>query len=250
MVVRKVWAMVGLAFTLVVSGCATYQTPGAGINIGNLSKADADIAELMKREPAASFPARLAVVRIQASGYDSGHRSCYGNGRYCVLTARDIEAEQEVSRLSRLPMIAGIAAMSRMLLPETPDSMKDLRLAAASLKTDMLLVYSVDTHFTVESTDIGPLALISLGFLPNKEAHVTATAACVLVDVRTGFVYGTAESTATEQQRASMWSSEAAIDSSRLKAEEQAFRQMIGDFDKLWKGVAETYAGKAANPVR
>ena len=46
---------------------------------------------------------------------------------------------------------------------------------------------------------------------PVRTADTNATASAALIDVRTGFVYGVAESTATEEQRASVWSTESAI---------------------------------------
>lgn len=233
-----------VALALFVSGCATYQTPGAGVNVGNLSNADTDIAEVMKREPAAPFPSRIAMARVQSTGYYSHNNQCYGEGTFCVVTTRDIETEQDIERLSRLPMVSGIAAMSRILLPEKLHSIKDLRLAAANLKTDMLLVYSVDTRFNVESTDIGPLSLISLGFLPNKKAHVSSTSSLALFDVRTGFVFGVAEATATEEQRATVWSSKEAIESSRLKTEAESFQKLLSEFEKLWKGIVNQHARK------
>jgi hypothetical protein len=233
-----------LCFALLslIAGCATYQTPGAGVNVGNLSKADEDIAALMKREAAAPFPARMALARVQSTGYYSRGNSCYGKGQFCIVTTRDVESESDVERLQRLPMMGGIAAMSRILVPSELKSIKDLRLAAATLKTDLLLVYSIDTRFNVESTEIGPLGLISLGMLPNKKAHVRTTASAALFDVRTGFVFGAAEATATEQQRATFWSSEDAIERSRLKTEAEAFQKMLGEFEKLWKGVVEQHA--------
>jgi hypothetical protein len=234
----------GLMLFLMLTGCATYQTPGAGVNVGDLSRTDADIAEVMKREPAALFPARLAIARIETTGYVTTHAQCYGSGRYCVATTHELETDQDLQRIEQLPMVAGIATVNRMLVPEKLDSVKDLRLGAASLKADFVLVYSIDTRFNVESTDIGPLALISLGFLPNKKAHVTATASAALFDVRTGFVYGVAESSATEQQRATVWSSDAAIDSSRLQAETEAFHGMLDQFVILWQGVVKQYAGQ------
>jgi hypothetical protein len=129
-----------------------------------------------------------------------------------------------------------------MLVPEQIESVKDIRQGAASLKTDIVLLYSLDTHFNVDSTDIGPLALISLGFLPNKKAYVTSTASAALFDVRTGFVYGVAESTAKEDQRATFWSSDEAVEKSRLKAEANAFQGMLTEIEKLWKGIVEEHA--------
>ena len=54
---------------LLLAGCATYRTPGAGLNLGDFSRADADIGEVMKRQPAAQngrarfFIGQLNVVR-------------------------------------------------------------------------------------------------------------------------------------------------------------------------------------------
>jgi hypothetical protein len=230
-----------LLLVLVLAGCATYQTPGAGVSVGGLSKADVDITEVMKREPAATFPAHIAVVRVEAPGYFTQKAQCFGRGRLCIVTAHEIESDQDFQRLLSLPMVAGAAPIGRMLLPEQIDSVKDLRLAAATLKADMLLVYSIDTRFHVATEDIGPLAIVSLGFFPNKNAHVTATASAALFDVRTGFVYGVAESTATEEQRTTVWYSQAAIEAARLRAESTAFQSMLGEYEKLWRGIAEAH---------
>jgi len=131
-----------------------------------------------------------------------------------------------------------------MLLSGEVNSVKDLRLGAAALKADLLLVYSIDTRFHVESQDIGPLALMSLGFLRNKKAQVTATASAALFDVRTGFVYGVAESTATEEQRATVWSSQGAVETSRLRAESEAFQELLNEYEKLWRGIVREHGPK------
>lgn len=227
------------SFCLVVflGSCATYTTPGAGVNVGNLEAADEDIGELLTLEPASPFPARLALVRVQASGYYSFGNRCYGRGKFCVVTTRDVEDEEDLQRIADWPMIAELAVMNRLLLPPELESLKDLRRAAATLKTDLLLVYSLDTGFIIENTEIGPLSLISLGFLPNKNARVTSTASAALYDVRTGFLYGVAESTAREEQRATFWSSDDAVDNARLKTEAEAFQSLLGEVESLWNNV-------------
>lgn len=235
------------ALVLAFAACSTYQTPGAGINVGGLSKADEDISAVMKREPASPFPVRLAIARVQSPGYYTRNAHCYGKGRYCLVTTREVETDEDFERVARLPLVSHIAPMNRMLVSEQIDSVRDLRLGAAGLKTDILLLYSIDTRFNVDSTDIGPLALISLGFLPNKKAHVNSTASAALIDVRTGFIYGVAESTAREDQRATVWSSDEAIERSRLKAEATAFRGLLSEVEKLWEGVIDEHAANG-NP--
>jgi len=235
---------VGCLIGVLLSGCATYQTPGAGVSMGDLSKADEDIAVVMKRDPTAAFPARIAIARVEAPGYYTQAAQCFGKGRMCLVTAHEVEKDEDFERIAHLPMVAGAAPIGRMLLSGEVNSAKDLRLGAAALKADLLLVYSIDTRFHVESQDIGPLALMSLGFLRNKKAHVTATASAALFDVRTGFIYGVAESTATEEQRATVWSSQGAVESSRLRAESEAFQELLNEYEKLWRGIVREHGPK------
>ena len=234
----KVMALCWLA---ALAGCATYTTPGAGVNLENLTRADADIGELLKAEPAATFPARIAVVRVQASGYSSRTNQCYGHGQFCVVTTRDIEPDESYQMLAKLPQVVGMGLMNRLLLPSKFTSPRELRQSAAKLKADLLLVYSLDTGFRVENTDLGPLALITLGFLPTKNARVTATASAVMFDVRTGFVYGVAEASAVEEQRGTFWSSSEAVDSARQKAETAAFQKLVGEVGRFWDDVLKTH---------
>lgn len=230
-----------LTLCLILSACATYTTPGRGVNIQNLSAADTSIADLMKVEPAAPFPARIAIARVQSSGYHSMSNQCYGDGQFCVITTRDIESDASFAKLSQLPNVAGVAVMNRLLLPEKLQSTLDLRKAAATLKTDLLLIYSLDTAFNIEHTDIGPLQVISLGLFPSENAVVTATASAIILDVRTGFVYGVAESSAKEEQRATPWGSSEAVDNARKQAEKNAFDKLMPEIEKLWITLIKTH---------
>ena len=45
--------------------------------------------------------------------------------------------------------------MNRLLLSPKLESTRELRQAAATLRADLLLAYSLDTGFSVENTDIG-----------------------------------------------------------------------------------------------
>lgn len=230
---RLLGAMVAISL-MFFQGCATYTTPAAGANISELT--DADIAELMQVEPAANFPSKIAVARVQAPGYSSrtNRGYGYGNSNYSVVTTRDIEEEVDFQALTQYPMVAGVAPLGRLLLPKQLDTLKDLRIAAAKLKTDMLLIYSVDTSFYIEGTSLGPLSLITLGFIPNEQVWVTSTTSGVLIDVRTGFVYGVAEATAREEQHTTIWNSKNTIDEARLMSEKASFKAFMSQYKTLW----------------
>ncbi len=231
-------AILALGAALQLVACAgTYVTPGAPVNLGTLARTDGDIATALQREPTASFPAHLAVARVQSAGYAVRGNQCLGQGDYCLVAARDVETDADLARISALPAVAAVAPLNILVLPSRMTSVRDLRLGAATLKCDILLVYTFNTRFNIDSVDIGPLALISLGFLPNQKARVTTTASAALFDVRTGFVYGLAESTSTEEQRASVWSSNSAIDSARASTEAAAFHGMVAQIEKTWGGI-------------
>jgi len=227
-----------------LSACSTYTTPGAGVSLGAISEKDGDIASAYQREPAMTFPAQLAVVRVSASGYSSGSNSSYGRGAFGVVTTRDIESDESIARLAALPQVAAVAPVSRLLLPGSLGDIRDLRTAAAQLRADALLIYTIDTRFRTETTDLGPLQTIALGFLPSKKAVVTATCTFMIVDVRTGFIYGTGETTATGDQRSNVWGSSSAIEAARLAAERQAFEDGMSEVAQLWTSIVATHAGR------
>jgi hypothetical protein len=243
---RSRWITAAMMGLVCMTGCtsARYVTPGRGVDLSGI--ADTDIRERLSRQPAAPFPARLAVVRVQSSGYRSHCIESYGEGRYSVVTTRDIEQDRHIQRLQRLALISGVAPLNRLVLPYHLHSDKELRIGAAGVQADLLLMYTLDTSFRVKNNDIGPLGLLTLGFLPVDEAQVNTTASAAILDVRTGFIYGLCESFAREQQIASAWSSSEAVEQSRVRAERKAFEQMLGEVEHMWTQVLNQHAARPA----
>ena len=210
--------------------------------MSRLVDAPASIREAYSRKAAADFPARVAVLRLQEGGYRSATVwNAPRYGRYTVMTTRDAESEDDFRRMNQWPQIRAVGPMSRLLFPQTIESDKDLREAAARMQADVLLLYTFETTFRVQDHEVGPLNLIALGTLPNQEAKVVATASAVLIDVRTGYLYALAEATAEESQRSSIWSSDSAVDASRLRAEREAFMRLVDELEIAWRGVVREH---------
>jgi hypothetical protein len=232
----------------VMTGCASYRVPGMAADFHALgitpqeveARTDSSIAARLDRQPLAGFPAQIAVVRVQGAGYRSHTTRGYGEGRFTVVTNRDVESDDAVDRMGALPMVAGVAPINRLVLPERLDSEESLRSAAANVQADMLLLYTFDTQFETDKK-IAPLGLISLGLLPDRVARVTSTASAALVDTRNGYVYGVAEATGRDDQLTNAWNDREAVDSSRRKAESEAFDGLVGEFETLWNGVVQRY---------
>lgn len=233
----KLFALLALSF--LISGCASYTTPGGAVQMSEI--ADTNINELMAQEPAANFPARISVARVQASGYESLSGGSYGTGRYSVVTTRDVETEEDLSRLTALPGAAGVAPLNRILLPRNLDSIMALREASARLKADILLLYTFDTSFQAGEQKYLPLNTVALGFLKNKRVTVTTTASAAFFDVRTEYLYGLAEASAEENKLASVWSTADAVDDLRVSTERAAFSKLVGEIERTWSGVVKDY---------
>jgi hypothetical protein len=234
---------------LTLGGCSTYRVPGMAADFHALGitpdqvnqSTDVSITRKLDRKPLAGFPTNIAVVRVQGSEYRSYTSRGYGEGRFTVVTTRDVEPQEAFDKLSAQPMVAGVASLNSLVLPPRINNEEDLRGAAASVQADMLLLYTFDTKFETDKERFIPLALISLGLFPDRTAHVTSTAAAALIDTRNGYVYGVAEATAEQHQLANAWSNEQAIDRSRQKAEKEAFVKLVDKTVDLWRNVATRY---------
>lgn len=229
----------GSMICLTLSGCMQYQTPGAGANIAELFQtADEDIQEIVKREPSSPIPVNLVTLRLQDGEYwsYSCHERYIRKGNYTVITVRDIEEEEDFERIRAFPEVAQIGSINRLLLPQKITSEKDLRVAAAKLRADMLFIYTVDTKYWSEDM-AKPLSVVTLGFSPNVNLHMISTLSGVLYDVRTGFVYGAVESTEKQKQLTSWWANSDSADQARLRVERVAFEKMLDEFERLWLGV-------------
>lgn len=230
-------------------GCAAYATPGRGADLSAVGAptaaelgpgTDGTIRQAFNKRPLASFPAAVAVARVQAPGYRSHTATSWGEGRYSIVGTRDVETPEQFARLAKLPRLSGVAPINRLLINGRLDSELPLRQAAATLQADMLLIYTLDTRFTTENKAL-PLTVVSLGLSPNKQVRVITTASAVLMDTRNGYIYGLAEATDQQNRITNSWQNDTAIDETRRQTESAAFGKLVGELETTWTGVVSQY---------
>lgn len=250
MYLKAVYYLTIITFCLVFpGGCSSYTAPGGPAEMsaflekggvqGEVIEIVDDRGQVVKvfgRKPTAKFPANMVIVRVQESGYRSYTSESYGEGRFSVLFVRDIEKEEDFARLNRLAGVAQISPLSRLLLPQYLQSEKDLRVAATRLQADMILIYTLDTQFyrTDKST---PLTVISLGMGQTIDVRVTTSVSALVMDAKTGYIYGTVEETAREDRTTAALTTKNAYDQLRLKTERRAFEQFLDEFEVMWKKI-------------
>jgi hypothetical protein len=245
----------GLAWCIALSGCAgSYVTPGRGadmralgLNPQAMAQMDASIREKLGRSPLAKFPTSLAIVRIQAPGYNSYSLSGWGTGRYSIVTTRDVETDAQFARLERMPQVRGLARMNRLLFRSSEfKSDVELREAAAALHADILLIYTLDTTFYTRDAAV-PVSVTTLGLSPNLQAHAITTASGAFIGTHNGYVYGLAEATSRNDRLASAWTSGQAMDDARRKTEADAFDKLAAALGDTWNGIVRQYAANGTN---
>jgi hypothetical protein len=150
--------------------------------------------------------------------------------------------DEQMETVAKWPSVAAVAPITRLTIPSRLNSIDDLRVAGAKIQADILLVYTIDTSFRIQGKGYGPLSAISLGIIPDRDAYITATASAILVDVRSGFVYGVAETTAKKSGLTNIWESNSTVDRKRVQAEEEAFGQLVEQLSKTWAGVVKEYS--------
>lgn len=218
---------------LLLCSCETYVTPA---NEGNLTPVNLNTKAAYTGKPAITFPASIALVRVQGNSANGG-----GANGYNVVTTHELETEQDFNTISKMPGIAGVVSMNNLLLPKSGASNVDLREAAAKLHANAILVYTVnsDTH----GNDMAPpLTLFTLGLAPNQTHKATSSASAILMDTKTGYIYGALEEKAERASMSSSWGSEDVRDATRRGAERAAFGKLVADFGPFWNDVHSRYA--------
>jgi len=203
-----------------LSGCATYIPPSGRANLTSISSST--MQESFAARPAAGFPAGIAAVRVQAPRYRSYYTEreggVYGDGRYSVITVKEVEEDSDLDQLRKLPEVAGFVTITRLLIPPKLESDRELREAAARLKADMLLLYTFDTSFHDNDASVA-LNVITLGLSPTRKIFVRVAASALVIDTRTGFIYAALEANEKRQVTTNAWESRETADRARRDAE-------------------------------
>ncbi len=247
----RMMALLGLVLSM-LGGCASYTTPGRGADFSSIgvqreNGTDPMVRKAINVKPLAQFPTALAVVRIQSSGYRHSYCSSWGSGAYSIVTTREVETEAQLARVGRLPLVTGIAPLNRLLFPEKLESAEQLRQAAGMVHADMLMVYTFDTTFHDDENAM-PLSVVTLGLSPTKSVRVATTASAVVMDTRTGYLYGLAETTVKRNKLTSAWSLNDTMQEAQKNNEKEAFVLLIGELEKTWAGIVNQYALRPTTP--
>jgi len=231
MIMNRIFFLLPAIVTLSLTACSSYVTPGRQADLSTFT--DPNVKKAFVARPAIKFPANIALVRVQGGGYRSESANGQGQGAYSVVTTRDIEKESDIETLMHLPGIEGVVTLNRLLLPKQLSSDLDLREAAAKLQADAILLYTVDTEFRDKDV-IPPLTVLSLSLLTTKHYRIKATMSAILMDTKTGYIYGSLEEASDNQGMRFIFDGS---DGARRNAERSSFEKVLASFDPFWRRI-------------
>jgi len=224
-------------------------TGGIGSGAEGMSGADTTsqnaIAAALAVRPEARFPANLALARIQGVVRQSSETSAPA---YVVESASSGEETIDVDRMRNLPGVSGFAMINSLLVGANEVTPEDLRKAAARIHADMLLLYTFSMDSTIRDV-LPPLSFVTLGIAPTQSQDVVLTASAVLIDVRSGFVYGTLQVMEDGSTLSNAWNTWEAKKRRGAKLEKAALDKMLDEFALMWPEIVRTYSVQKSDPA-
>lgn len=205
---------------------------------------DYEIEQALDLLPLARFPATLAVVRVQSAASSSrSHGMSYGRGAYSVVLTPTVETQAHLGEIRGLPMVRGVVRLNRLVLGQHTRTNKDLRTAAARLHADLVLVYTINTEWTIDN-DAKPIDAITFGFSRYKNVKVTSTATALLLGTHNGYIYATAEVARDKQYMDNAWRNSEQIEEAQETLEQQSFDGLVQDLVDAWPAMISAYTGQ------
>jgi len=206
--------------------CDGYTTPS------EYSAVDHPLRKVKKEEvpssrnlkPAAKFPARIAMVKVE-TGY-SGNMSLSRN--------QHVERAEYAKTLGSLPGIAGMVNMNNTMVRSNRVSYASLRKEARNLGADLVAIYkfNTSTHTNNVST---LLSVATLGAAPTNGHRSVSAVSLLIMDARTGYVYGVEQASAEKRALSTSWGNDGASDHAEFRAEQVAMDEIMKKVPGFWK---------------
>lgn len=190
--------------SLVVGGCAAHQMlaePLASIGksgliddpkqVSRLEKAmtDGQIAQLLDLDVRAKLPTSLAVAKLQSGC--AGYQPTLDR-----IDAEEMKAWEKIA--AKHPRLRGVQPISDLVfggdLSTSKLTLHSLRVAAAKLRCELLLVYMQADSMVSNFNDAAVLywTLVGLWLVPGDTVEHKTVMQAIVVDCRTGMILGTA----------------------------------------------------------
>jgi hypothetical protein len=265
MITATARALVAVLALGALAACGpTIQTTSGAAYIGNYTPPTQDkaakfstkIREAALVEPTLEFPARIGLARVEG-------------GRLTAIPPKEADAWLKTTKnlgarfgefVPISPLVAALAAgdvghpkPKRRYYRQPADLdnlIQRIRIGAARQHVDAVLIYEVIGKKRQSGTalNLADLTIIGAYLFPSRAIKAQGFASAVLVDVRNGYPYGTAQATTKNGGLAPpVWSNEGAI-LLEQRSKEEAVKLLAGDVEKMMERLYVELPGQRARP--
>lgn len=237
--VRVTLAVVGATLGPAVFGCTPPSKQRVGADLRGAGLTDAERQRVLgyadasatEARPAVRFPTAIALAEVTSDG---------GGVGFQMRSRADFPTRRQLDRLRELRGVSDAFVIDPRAAPRSGTHAATLRRLADRAGADVLMLYTFDGESQIAGrSDL--LALFSLGLAPSAVAEARTTARAVLLDTRTGYVYGLAEASLQEGELANMQGEFDAVDDALEKAERRAFAKLMDRFPPAWHEMVLRY---------
>lgn len=203
-----------------------------------LTDLDREVRKVAAVEPILTFPARIGLARI-------------ANGRLSTIPAAEADlwldfVDRHSSYGAFVPLDPLIAAFSS----EDADAsqrhalVRQIRLGAARQHLDAVLIYEIGARSSNEYTPLGfaELTIIGASLLPTRQIGAFGMARALLLDVRNGYPYATAEAQDDVSELALGWGSRQRAADLRDAVSTAVIRKLLPEVEAAFAKVAQNQA--------
>ncbi len=228
-------ALAGCGHTVQTSSGADYLSGYSDADLASERLIDERVQEVAAVEPTLRFPARIGLARID-------------NGRMAPIPAAEAEAWAAAAQslgpgfgtfvpVNRLvaEMLAPAVSEGDSHLRQLRHVVEKIRLGAARQHLDAVLIYQ--THYTADAAEnalsIADWTIVGAFLLPGQSIEATAFASALLVDVRNGYPYGTADTVVDRDTLSTTYGSWSATAELGEEARNAAALALVADVEQM-----------------
>ncbi len=149
-----------------------------------------EIDRLLALRPASTVPARVLLFEIPSS-----RESRIASARKTLLLRKET-GEAMKGALEKTGLFSRIDFLPDLYLADgMAGGLMALRIAAARAQADALLLYSTEAGYEYQPTKLSVLyaTVVGMFVVPASRGAATAISRAIVVDVRTGYIYGVLE---------------------------------------------------------
>lgn len=229
-------ALAGCRYNVQTSSGSDYLSSYPRSGLVEETNIDEQVRAAAAVEPTLRFPARIGLARIH-------------EGALSAIPAAEAEAWIEAER--RLgPEYGTFVPINRLVaeMVATPSTrsgpgstrlrrvVEKIRLGAARQHVDAVLIY--ETHYFTDATDnllsVADFTIVGAYLLPGQSIDATAFASALLVDVRNGYPYGTANAAIDEDRITTLASVDSVSSELGRDAGTAAAIELVDDVEQMF----------------